>query len=53
MVTYPKVEDEEFGLLDLEASTHNILNKNSWSIFEIRPTWHLHGYDRLQLIATH
>ena len=38
MVTYPKVEEEDVGLLNLEASTRNILNKNNWSIFEIQPT---------------
>lgn len=33
MLTYPN--EEEVGLLDLEASTGNVLNKNSWIIFEI------------------
>lgn len=33
MLTYPN--EGEVGLLDLEASTGNVLNKNSWIIFEI------------------
>ena len=35
MLTYPN--EEEVGLLDLEASTRNILNNNSWITFEIWP----------------
>ena len=35
MLTYPN--EEEVGLFDLEESTGNILNKNSWIIFEIWP----------------
>jgi len=38
MVTYPKVEEEDVGLENLEASTPSILKKKSWSIFEIQPT---------------
>ena len=50
MLTYP--QEEEVGFLNLEASTRNILNKNSWSIFEIWPTLiAIDGYDKLQLIA--
>ena len=49
MLTYP--QKEEVGLLNLEASTRIILNKNSWSIFEIWPTSHLDSYDNLHLIA--
>ena len=49
MLTYP--QEEEVGLLNLEASTRIILNKNSWSIFEIWPTSHLDSYDNLHLIA--
>ena len=33
MLTYP--QEEEVRLLNLEASTRNIVNKNGWSIFEI------------------
>ena len=46
MLTYP--QEEEVELLKLEGSTRNILNINSWSIFEILPTLHL---NKLQLIA--
>ena len=49
MLTYP--QEEEVGLLNLEASNRIILNKNSWSIFEIWPTWHSDSYNKLQLIA--
>ena len=50
MLTYPN--EDEVGLLDLEASTRNILNKSSWIIFEIWPVEHfIDGDDRLQLVA--
>ena len=49
MLTYP--QKEEVGLLNLESSTRIILNKNSWSIFEIWLTSQLDSYDKLHLIA--